>query len=115
MLAHRVFVDPQMLEAAILRSRIDHGAERVHQFAARAVVQRQREHHAGIVRGALARPGHALLHIVGQFLLPANIFQADIVFVQRGDFRLEIAAQQAASGNRLRSVGRFFQFSSEKA
>ena len=95
MMTDRVLVDPQMLEAAILRSRIHHGAERIYQLAARAVVQRQREHRAGIARRALARPGHALLHIFRQFVLPPNVFETNVVLIQRGNFRLQIAAQQA--------------------
>src|SRR5260370_715971 len=44
------------------------------------------------MRRALARPFHALLHIIGQLLLPADVFQPNVVLVQRGDFGLEIEA-----------------------
>src|SRR5713101_10019068 len=84
-----------MLEAAILRGCVDHRAKGVDQFTARATVQRQCEHRASIVRRALARPGHALLHIFRQFVLPPDVLQTNIVFIQCWDFRLQIAAQQA--------------------
>src|SRR5258708_29805197 len=84
-----------MLEAAILRGCVDHGAKGVDQFTARAIVQCQCEHRASIVRCALARPGHALLHIFRQFVLPPDILQTNIVLIQCRDFRLQIAAQQA--------------------
>src|SRR5437762_1658889 len=42
-----------------------------------------------------ARPLHALLDVRGQFVLPPNVFQPNIVLVQRGNFRLQIAAQQS--------------------
>ncbi len=48
-----------------------------------------------IVRGAVSSPGHALLDIVRKFVLSADIFQADVVLVKRGDLGLEVAAQQA--------------------
>ena len=49
MTSNRVFVNPQVLEAPVHRGRADHGAECVHQFTARAVVQGQREYGAGVI------------------------------------------------------------------
>src|SRR6202034_2167543 len=92
---HHMLIDLEVIKAAVPRRRVHDGAERVHQFAARAVVQRQRQHHTGVPRRRLARPGHALLYVVGKFVLSPNIFQADIVLVQGGNFRLQIAAQQS--------------------
>src|SRR6202158_6478762 len=41
-----ILVDLQVIESAILRSRIHNRAERVYQFAAGTIIQRQRQHHA---------------------------------------------------------------------
>ena len=91
-IADGVFIDVQMIQAAILRGFVDHGAERIHQFTAGTVVQCQGEHRAIVLGRARACPFHALLHIFRQFMLPADIFQADIILVESGDFGFQIAA-----------------------
>ena len=94
MTRHRVLVDFQMIQAAIARGRVHDRAERIHQFGACAVVERESQHHAGVVRCGLARPLHLLLHRGRQFVLASDVFQANIVLVQRGNFCFQIAAEQ---------------------
>ena len=87
-------VDLQVLDAAVARGLAHQRVEAVDQLGARAVVERQGQHHAGVALGHLARPRHALLHFLRQLLLPADVLQPDVVLHQRRQLHLQIAAQQ---------------------
>ena len=94
-LRHRVLVNVQMIQTAVARRGIHDGPKCVHQFGARAVIQRQGQHHAGIARGRIPRPSHLFLHRRRKLVLASNVFQPDVVLVEGRNFRLQIAAQQA--------------------
>ncbi len=49
----------------------------------------------GVAGRRFARPFHALLYVLRQFVLAADVFEADVVLVERGNFGLQVAAQQA--------------------
>src|SRR5580658_5271624 len=95
MTGYDVLVDFQMIQSAIARGRIDHGAEGIHQFSARTVIERESQHHARIVLRGLARPLHLFLHRWRQCVLASKVFQANVVLIQRGYFRFQITAKQA--------------------
>ena len=94
-LRNRIFVDVKMVQAAVAGGGVHDRAKCIHQFGACAVIERQGQHHAGIARGRIPRPCHLFLHRRREFMLPSDVFQPDIVLVEGGNFRLQIAAEQA--------------------
>ena len=84
----------KVLDAAVARGFANQRVEAIDQLGARTVVERQRQHHAGIALGHLARPRHALLDFLRQLLLAADVLQPDVVVHQRRQFHLQVAAQQ---------------------
>src|SRR5579864_2230531 len=94
MASYGVLIDLQMIEAAILGGCVHDRTEGVYQFTTGAIVQRQRQHHSRVAGCGVAGPVHAMLYFCRQFVLPPDVFQANIVLVERGNFRLQIAAQQ---------------------
>ena len=95
MAVDELLIDLQVVQSAIVGRGVHNGSEGVHQFHARAVIQGQREHHARVLCRCLPRPFHALLHCLRQLVTAADILQADVVLVERGDFGLQVASQQA--------------------
>ena len=94
-LRDRVLINAQMVQTAVAGGGVHDGPKCVHQFGARAVVKRQGQHHAGIARRRIPRPCHLLLHRRRQLVLASDVFQANVVLVEGGDFGFQIAAQQA--------------------
>src|SRR5580765_4019612 len=83
-----------MLDSPILGSRSNDGAKGIHQFAAGTVVQSQRQNHSGVAAGCIESPIHVPLDILGKVLLAADVLQANVVLVERGNFGPEISSQQ---------------------
>ena len=84
----------KVIESAIAGRRLGERAERVDDFAARAVVERKRQNHAGIGAGRIARLGHFALHDFWQFMLAPDVSQPDVVVVERADFGFQVVAQK---------------------
>src|SRR6185312_250081 len=60
----------------------------------RAVVQSEREHHAGIACGGFLCPLEPLLDALGKFVNAANVGEAYVIAIQARDFLLQILPQQ---------------------
>ena len=73
----------------------------VDQFAAPAVVERHVEPQAGAGGGLDDREIEVVLHFLGQFLDPADHLEADVVFLQVGQFLAQVVPQQGPQGLNL--------------
>src|SRR5437870_7069479 len=94
MLRDRFFRNLQMLDSAVARGSRQHRVKSINQFRSRAVVESERQNHAGVARSLLARPFHFFLHRRGKLVLSPDILQADVVLVQSGDFLFQVAGEQ---------------------
>lgn len=90
-----VLVDiEEVIDAAIISGRVHHGVEGVHDFRSGAVIQRQSEHHAGVVAGFLARPGHAFLNAFRQMPVAADERKPDVIALHQRQFIFQVAMEQ---------------------
>ena len=92
MIAYRLLVDFHVSEAAISGCRLRQRAKRINDFAARAVVQSQRQQHSCIFRRCATCLFHFALYRFRQLALAPNVLQTNIIFVERFNLRFQIAA-----------------------
>ncbi len=95
MLADQLLIHFEMIQAAIAGRRFGHRTKGIDDLTARAVIERQCQNHPAITARRLARVLHLALHRFRQLMLPPDVFQANLIFVEGLDLRLEEAAEQA--------------------
>ena len=70
------------------------GVHRVHNFRAPAIIQRHAKHHTFVPRRLLHGFAHVFLHGSGQFLDASQKAHANLVFLKKWHFFLQVFAQK---------------------
>jgi hypothetical protein len=81
-------------QPAVVGRRLHNRLEGVDQLRPPAVVQRQGHDHAGVFRGLLFRPGHALLHRGPAARGAPDVAQPDVVLVHQRKVSFQVGPQQ---------------------